>query len=109
MRLSRFILAASAGALLVSPALAQDKGAGRQLASQQCQTCHGIDGIAKIPIAPHLANESAIYLQTQLKAFRSGKREHEMMTIVAEGLTDQQIADVSAWYESIQITATVPD
>lgn len=96
-------------ALLVAPAAAHaaDAKAGRTLAAK-CQVCHGLDGIAKIPIAPHLAGESEIYLQTQLKAFRSGKREHEMMTVVAKDLTDQEIADLAAWYASISISVTMP-
>lgn len=90
------------------PAAAADAAAGRQKA-RQCQTCHGIDGIAKIPIAPHIAGESQIYLDTQLKAFRSGKREHEIMSVVAKNLSDADIADLSAWYASIKITATLPE
>ena len=98
------------GLLVALPDAAQavDAKAGRALA-RQCQTCHGIDGIARIPIAPHLAGESEIYLQTQLKAFRSGKREHEMMTVVAKKLSDEQIADLAAWYASIEISVKVPD
>ncbi|SFR58106.1 Cytochrome c553 [Marinobacter daqiaonensis] len=87
---------------------AGDPEQGRKLAVQ-CQTCHGIDGLAKIPIAPNIAGESQIYLQSQLKAFRSGKREHEMMSVVAKNLTDRQIADLAAWYESIEVTVTLPD
>lgn len=96
--------------LLIIPAVAfsADPAAGRKLAGQ-CKTCHGLDGIAKIPIAPNLAGESQIYIQNQLKAFRSGKRQHEMMSVVARDLTDKQIADVAAWYESIQVTAKLPD
>ncbi|MEQ9609044.1 MAG: cytochrome c, partial [Kiloniellaceae bacterium] len=77
--------------------------------AKNCQTCHGIDGIARIPIAPHIAGESQIYLETQLKAFRSGKREHEIMSVVAKDLSDADIADLSAWYASIKITATMPE
>ncbi|MBZ2168994.1 MULTISPECIES: c-type cytochrome [Marinobacter] len=99
-------------ALLLSavslPVYSADPEAGRKLAAQ-CKTCHGLDGIATIPIAPNLAGESQIYIQNQLKAFRSGKREHEMMTVVARDLTDQQIADVAAWYESIEVTAKLPE
>lgn len=91
-----------------APALAADAKAGKALAGQQCQVCHGLDGIAQIPIAPHLAGESEIYLQVQLKAFRSGKREHEMMTVVAKDLSDDDIANLSAWYASIKITAEMP-
>lgn len=101
------LLGLAAIALQALPAAAADAAAGRQKA-RQCQTCHGLDGIAKIPIAPHLAGESQIYLQTQLKAFRSGKREHEMMSVVAKGLSDEDIADLAAWYSSIEIQATMP-
>ncbi len=98
-----------ATAALASPALAGDMVAGKQKAKQACQVCHGLDGIATMPIAPHIAGESEIYLQNQLKAFRSGKREHEIMSVIAEGLSDEEIANVSAWYAAIEITATVPE
>ncbi len=84
-----------------------DPAAGKALVKQKCQTCHGVDGIAKIPIAPHLAGESQIYLETQLKAFRSGKRENEMMSVVAQTLTDEEITNLAEWYSSITITAKV--
>ena len=90
-------------------ALAQptgDRAAGRQLAGQ-CRTCHGIEGFARIPIAPHIGGEPAQYLVRQLTAFRDGTREHEMMTIVARNLTDRQIADLAAWYSGHAITAEV--
>jgi cytochrome c553 len=89
-------------------ASAQDTKAGLTLVKQKCQTCHGVDGIAKIPVAPHLAGENEIYLQTQLKAFRSGRRSHEMMSVVARELSDQDIANASAWFASIKITVEVP-
>ena len=102
------LLTLAAATAAAAPAMAADAAAGRQKA-RQCQTCHGIDGIAKIPIAPHLAGESQIYLETQLKAFRSGKREHEMMSVVAKDLSDEDISDLAAWYASIQIKATLPE
>jgi cytochrome c553 len=86
-----------------------DADAGKKLAKQKCQICHGIDGIAKIPVAPHLAGENQIYLENQLKAFRSGKRQHEMMSIIAKDLNDDDIKNVSKWYSTIEITAKIPD
>lgn len=74
-----------------------------------CVTCHGVDGIAKIPIAPHLAGESRVYIETQLKAFRTGKREHEMMTVIAGGMSDAEIKAVAKWYSAIKITAEMPE
>jgi cytochrome c553 len=70
-----------------------------------CRTCHGLDGYAQIPIAPHIGGEPAEYLAAQLSAFRSGVREHEMMSVVASGLSDQQIEDVAAWYAAQNATA----
>ncbi|MEQ9039611.1 MAG: c-type cytochrome [Silicimonas sp.] len=85
---------------------AGDPEAGRKVAGM-CRTCHGLDGYAKIPIAPHVGGEPAAYLSRQLTAFRDGTREHEMMTVVARGLSDQQILDVSSWYARHTATATL--
>ncbi|MEO3430680.1 cytochrome c [Pelagibius sp. CAU 1746] len=101
------LVTAALAAALCAPALAADPAAGRKKA-RQCQTCHGIDGVARIPIAPHIAGESQIYLENQLKAFRSGKREHEIMSVVAKGLSDEDISDLAAWYASIKFTVTLP-
>jgi cytochrome c553 len=76
-------------------------------AAGQCRTCHGLDGFAQIPIAPHIGGEPAAYLVEQLTAFRDGTREHEMMSIVARSLSDQQIADLAAWYSGHTATATL--
>ena len=103
----RTLILALGGLWLASAALPEgDPEAGRKVAGM-CRTCHGLDGYAKIPIAPHIGGEPAAYLSAQLTAFRDGTREHEMMSVVSKGLSDQQIADVSAWYASHQATATL--
>lgn len=90
----------------VAAQTAGDPAAGKVLAGQ-CRTCHGIDGFAKIPIAPHIGGEPAPYLATQLAAFRDGTRVHEMMSVVAASLGDGQIADLAAWYASQSAVATL--
>jgi cytochrome c553 len=90
----------------VSAQTVGDPAEGRKLAGQ-CRTCHGIDGYAKIPIAPHIGGEPAAYLASQLTAFRDGTRTHEMMSVVAASLSDQQIADLAAWYSSHTAKATL--
>lgn len=91
------------GVFLAQTALAEDiigdPEAGRKLAGQ-CRTCHGIDGFAKIPIAPHIGGENPAYIMHQLTAFRDGTRTHEMMTVVAKNLDDTAISDLAAWYSS---------
>ena len=99
---------AFAGAVDCPALQAADAAAGRQKAAM-CQTCHGIDGVGKLPDVPHIAGENTEYLVSQLDAFRSGKRQHEQMSIIASGLSDEDIADLAAWYSSIQFTVTVPE
>ena len=86
---------------------AGDPAAGRQKAGM-CRTCHGIDGHARIPIAPHIGGESATYLMHQLTAFRDGTRTHEMMSVVAKSLDNKAIADLAAWYASQPVSAKLP-
>lgn len=100
-----------AQAFLFQPALAEmpegDPAAGRKKAGM-CRTCHGLDGVAKIPIAPNIGGESAGYIARQLVAFREGERTHEMMSVVTKGLDDQAIADLAAWFSSHKASAELP-
>ena len=104
------LLGAAAAALVASSLAAEAAGnaaAGRRKA-MQCAACHGIDGLAKLPNAANLAGESVFYLDKQLKAFRSGERKDENMSVMARDLTDADIADLAAWYSSIEVTVTLP-
>jgi cytochrome c553 len=83
-------------------AAAQDLTAGRRKAIA-CQNCHGMDGIAKLPDAPHLAGQPAPYLVRSLRAYRSGERRNEVMSIAAKPLSDDDVRDLSAYYAAIQI------
>jgi cytochrome c553 len=103
----RPLLLGLGGLMLAGAGLAQDLEAGRKVANM-CRTCHGLDGIAVMPVAPNIGGESAAYLAAQLAAFRSGERVNEMMSVVAAGLSDPQIADVTAWYAAQPVTPTLP-
>ncbi|MCX2860656.1 cytochrome c [Paucibacter sp. PLA-PC-4] len=94
--------------LAALPAGAQDIAAGRAKA-QACAVCHGPLGISSQPDAPHLAGQSAIYLSSQLKAYRSGARLHEVMAVMAKPLSDADIANLAAWYAAIRIEAHAPN
>ena len=106
MRLSLF--AALGGVFLAGGVSAEDLEAGRKVAGM-CRTCHGLDGYAKIPIAPHIGGEPQEYLEAQLMAFKTGTRTNEMMSVVAAGLSAQQIADVAAWYAHFHASAELPE
>jgi cytochrome c553 len=57
---------------------------------------------------PNLAGESAIYIDTQLKAFRLGKRKHEVMSAVAADLTDEDIRAFADWYAAVKLEIAPP-
>jgi cytochrome c553 len=79
---------------------------GKAKAEAQCNVCHGANGMSQIPNAPHLAGQPEIYLVEQLKHYRSGKRANEVMGVLAKPLSDDDIANLAAWYSSIEIKAT---
>lgn len=84
-------------------AVAADTTAGKAKASATCAVCHGILGLSILPNAPSLAGQPQIYLTEQLRNYRSGKRTHEVMSVIAKPLSDQEIDDLSAWYASLLI------
>jgi cytochrome c553 len=88
-------------------AAAGDISAGRHKALA-CQTCHGLDGKAKIPEAPNLAGQNAIYLVKALEDYRSGARKNDMMSLVAPTLKDQDIDDLAAYFAAIEVTVGLP-
>jgi len=77
-----------------------------QARAAMCVTCHGPLGLSQLPNAPHLAGQPAIYTVEQLRNYRSGKRQNEVMGVIAKPLTDRDIEDLAAWYASIQISVT---
>ncbi|PSC04008.1 cytochrome C [Alsobacter soli] len=88
-------------------AKAADPKAGRQKALQ-CQTCHGLDGRSKLPEAPNLAGQVETYLAKALKDYKTGARKNDMMSVVAPNLSDADIADLAAYYASIEVEVKRP-
>ncbi len=88
-----------------NPAEAQgDAKVGQQKAEAVCAVCHGVDGLAKIPEAPNLAGQNESYLVGQLTAFKPGERKNEKMSIVSQSLSDAAMANLAAYYSTIQIS-----
>lgn len=87
---------------------AGDIEAGRKLAStknaetgQGCVDCHGVDGNKPIdPAYPKLGGQYASYIEHALQAYRKGDRDNVLMASQAKTLTDQQIADLGAYFAS---------
>ena len=90
------LLAVAAGGAQADAKAGKDK-------ARACATCHGPLGLSSLPNAPNLAGQPEVYMAEQLKAYRSGKRNHEVMAVIAKPLSDDDIADLSAWYASLKI------
>jgi cytochrome c553 len=99
---------AAALAALSCWAVASAQAPARPAALAQCTTCHGANGLSTLPNAPHLAGQPQIYLVEQLKAYRSGKRSHEVMGVIAKPLSDGDIDALAAWYAAIRIDVKAP-
>jgi len=67
-----------------------------------CIGCHGIPGykstFPEVYQVPMLGGQSAKYLESALHAYKKGDRKHPSMRGIAAGLSDQDIADVAAYY-----------
>ena len=69
---------------------------------EQCIGCHGIPGykatFPEVYPVPMLGGQSAKYIESALKQYRKGERKNPSMRGIAMSLTDQDIADVAAYY-----------
>jgi cytochrome c553 len=102
------VLFVGLAATAAGPARAASVEAGRQKVAGLCQACHGMDGLSKNPEAPNLAGQIENYTAKALREYRSEERKNESMNIVAKDLTDEEIANVSAFYASIQVDVIPP-
>lgn len=103
--LSSLFVLAVACATAVS-AQAQDvKGdvkAGEQK-NAMCIGCHGIHGyqasFPEVYRVPMISGQNAKYIVAALNAYKKGERKHRSMRAISESLTDQDMADLAAYYE----------
>jgi cytochrome c553 len=63
-----------------------------------CTACHGVNGNSVNPEWPNLAGQNARYIEEQLKLFRAGHRNNAVMYPLAMALTDEDVADLAAYY-----------
>ncbi|MBD3618317.1 MAG: cytochrome c [Chromatiales bacterium] len=103
------ILTAALLALAGTAQAGGDPKAGRDK-SQTCQACHGADGNADNPMYPRLAGQYETYLLRALLDYKSGDRNNAIMAGMVAGLSEQDMADLAAFYASQKgLFNTVPD
>lgn len=90
--------------------LAGDAEKGQTL-SATCAACHGMDGNSINPTWPSLAGQHEAYLERQIKLFKSGARVDPLMAPMVAALSDQDVADLSAYFSSqkLKMKAANPD
>ncbi|HEI8868359.1 TPA: cytochrome c [Serratia odorifera] len=87
------------------PALAAGDAAAGKDKSASCLACHGATGKVSVPMYPNLAGQNAMYLEHALQAYKSGGRsggQAEVMRAYVSGLSDEDIADLAAYYASLK-------
>lgn len=100
-----FALLALAGLANVAAAqqteiVGNPQAAGNKIA--MCIGCHGIEGykasFPEVYHVPMLGGQNAKYLAAALQAYKKGERKNPSMRGIAAGLSDQDIADIAAYY-----------
>ena len=104
MRTKLLALAAAlipAGAIAAAALAAQGPPAPAPAADPDvtaCQACHGAGGISSNPRVPNLAGQQPDYLVAQLRAFRGGTRDSDIMEAIAAQLSDAEIAALARYW-----------
>jgi cytochrome c553 len=109
-----FVVALSIAALPAA-ALAQAAPAGSAARGaqkvQMCQGCHGIEGwrtaYPEVYKVPRIAGQHEAYIVKALQEYKSGERSHPSMRAIASTLSDQDMADVAAYYGQSGLTTAV--
>jgi cytochrome c553 len=89
------------------PAILHAEGSSNagKVKAAMCAGCHGEDGNSAMPLFPKLAGQHSIYLKGQLQAFKDGSRKDSTMAPLAAALSQQDMADVAAFYSAKKMSA----
>jgi cytochrome c553 len=90
--------------LAAAPALAQTPA--KPAKAEQCEACHGPQGNSASGDFPSLAGQTFRYLYLQLRDFQEGRRKDPVMTPMAEGLTRDEVTDLSQWFAAQKLRPT---
>lgn len=92
-------LLCSGGAYAAAP---EAKGSAEegQAKSTTCVACHGADGNSSNPEWPSIAGQHPDYILKQLQAFKAGERQNPLMSPIATMLSEEDMADLAAYYST---------
>jgi len=108
--LNKLLIVAVLAIFYGSAQAAGDAAAGKAK-SAVCAGCHGAEGISTIPLNPNIAGQVPGYIAAQLKAFKLGSRSNPIMAGQSAILSDEDMADLDAYYASLpaKVTSTLSD
>ena len=89
-------------------AVAGDAAAGEGK-SAMCAACHMADGNSVVPQFPKIAGQHEQYIVKQLTEFKNMKRKNDTMLGMAAALSDEDMADIGAFFASKKATPTAAD
>ena len=93
---------------MVPVAMAGNAEAGKTKAAA-CGGCHGMDGNSMIPAYPKLAGQNEAYITKQIKDFKANTtRQNAIMLGMVAALSDEDAADIGAYFQSQKLAATAP-
>lgn len=99
----RMLIGLLASGLMAASLAARAEGnpeAGKR-AAETCMGCHAIERYFNVyPTyhVPKVGGQTVGYIEAALKAYRNGSRKHDTMNANAANLTDQDIADIAAYF-----------
>ncbi len=102
MKIVQGVVLATTALLLAPLSLAAGDAQAGKSKTQVCVACHGPDGNSPSPQFPKLAGLGEKYLLKQLENIQSGAREVPQMTGMLDGMSEQDLADIAAYYDSQQ-------
>jgi len=102
-------LAISLSLLVSLPALAVGDADAGQGKAAICAACHGVDGNSVVPNWPKIAGQHATYLERQLGLIKSGSRPVPEMAGIIMSLSDQDMADLAAYFTAQRTSAGLTD
>jgi len=114
MKKALMLTLALCGAFPLSQAqdLKGNAAAGQKL-NAQCIGCHGIAGyqasFPEVHQVPMISGQSAKYIAASLNAYKKGERKQGSMRAVAAALSEQDIADLAAYYAQHGLAITTPE
>jgi cytochrome c553 len=95
-------------AFVCAPVQAAGDAAAGEAKTAACLACHGPMGNSVVPMWPKLAGQQQEYIQKQLMDFKAGNRANEQMTPMAMPLSDQDVADLAAYFSAQQQAPGAP-